>query len=62
VEPKKELDNRDTLLDVNDPQDAHAEANMAQPKIRRLWVLLVIVLILALVVAALIAYALVGSY
>lgn len=62
MEPNKGLDNKDTLLDVHDPQDAHAEAKMPQPKIRRLWVLLIIIVLLALVAAALIAYLLFSAY
>lgn len=57
MDPDKHLDGKDTLLDVHDPQDANAEAKMPQPKIRKLWIYLIIIVILALIAAALIAYA-----
>lgn len=56
MDPNKPLDGKDTMLDIHDPKDAHAEAPMEQPKIRRLWVLLGIIVMLALAAAALIAY------
>lgn len=52
----KPLDGKDTMLDVQDPQDAHAEAKMPQPRIRSLWLLLGVIVVLGLVAAALIAY------
>ena len=56
MDPNKHLDGKDTFLDVTDPQDAHAEAKMPQPKIRKLWIYLAVIVVLALVAAALIAY------
>lgn len=56
MDQNKPLDGKDTMLDIQDPQDAHAEAKMPQPKIRRLGFLLGVIVVLALVVAALIAY------
>jgi hypothetical protein len=52
----KHLDGKDTFLDVHDPQDANAEAKMPQPKIRKLWLYLGVIVVLALIAAALIAY------
>lgn len=58
MDPNKQLDGKDTFLDVTDPQDANAEAKMSQPKIRKLWLYLVPILVLALIAAGLIAYSL----
>jgi hypothetical protein len=60
-DPNKPLDGKDTFLDIKDPKDAHAEAKMPQPKIRRLWLLLGTIVLLALIAASLIAYSILAS-
>lgn len=56
MDQNKPLQQKDTMLDVTDPKDAHAEAPMPQPKIRRLGFLTGVIVVLALVAAALLAY------